>query len=124
LTDRELEGFYGGDLSAAKYKRERQKDAFVFDFAPGKGLHIPILAPHWVQNGDSVSVAISVNCSLHSNARLARLYKLNRLMRKGGLSPTPPGASPWRDRLKLAALGGLEFARERTRGNRQRQSPA
>jgi hypothetical protein len=111
LTDRELEAFYGGDPSAAKYKPERQCDAAVFDFAPGQGLHLPILAPHWTKNGDSVSVAISINCSLHSNKRVADVYKFNHLMRKRGFAPAAPGESHWRDRLKSAAVEGLGYVR-------------
>jgi len=111
LTDAELERFYGGDVSAAQYKKDRQTDASVFDFAPGKGLHIPILAPHWVQNGDSVSVAISINCSLRSNQRVGRLYKFNNQLRKRGMTPSSPGTSPLQDRLKLAAMGAFDYAR-------------
>jgi hypothetical protein len=116
LTDRELERFYGGDFSAAAYKPERQPGAFVSAFGPGDGIHIPLHAPHWMQNGDSVSVALSVNISLESNRRVAQLYKMNHLMRKTGLSPAPPGAQRWRDRIKLAAAGGLNYAR---RGGRR-----
>jgi hypothetical protein len=115
LTDVELERFYAGDFNAAAYKPDRQDDAAVFTFAPGDGLHIPIQAPHWVQNGDAVSVAISVNFSLHSNRRMAQLYKFNHLVRKSGLSPAPPGSLLWRDRLKLVAAGGLDYARRRRR---------
>jgi len=111
LTDLELERFYAGDMSAATYQIDRQKDATVFDFAPGKGAHIPILSPHWVQNGDSVSVAISINCSLGTNKRLAHLYKVNNFIRKSGLVPAPPGASAWQDRLKLAAVDGMNYVR-------------
>jgi len=118
LTDIELERFYAGDVSAATYKPDRQPNAAVFPFAPGNGLHIPLHAPHWVTNGDAVSVAISVNFSLHSNTRLSQLYKFNHLMRKSGLAPTPPGAQAWQDRLKLVAVGGLAAARRGRRGGR------
>jgi hypothetical protein len=32
-----------------------------------------------------------------------RIYRVNSVLRKLGAAPTPPGFSPWRDRLKLAA---------------------
>ncbi len=111
LTDLELEAFFAGDINAAKYKKERQPDARVFDFVPGTGLHLPLLAPHWTLNGDSVSVAISINCSLRSNARTAKIYKLNRKLRDRGLAPVSPGISPWRDRVKLAVVDSLEYTR-------------
>ncbi|MBD5654738.1 MAG: cupin-like domain-containing protein [Candidatus Eremiobacteraeota bacterium] len=111
LTDRELEAFYSGDMSAAKYKEDRQRDASVFDFSPGKGLHLPILAPHWTQNGNSVSVAISINCSLRSNRRLAKVYRFNKIARKLKFSPSSPGISVWKDRFKAAAVDGIDVAR-------------
>jgi hypothetical protein len=111
LTDIELERYFSGGHSAASYKPDRQGDASVFTFAPGDGLHIPILSPHWTQNGPSVSVAISVNLSLRSNERLAQLYKFNHRLRKLGLRPSPPGARPWQDRLKIAAVQCLRYAR-------------
>jgi hypothetical protein len=75
------------------------------------GLHIPLNAPHWVQNGAAVSIALSVNCSLHSNARLARLYNVNGFLRARGFAPADPGASGWEDGLKMMLGGGLTFAR-------------
>jgi hypothetical protein len=111
LTDLELEAFFTGDINAAKYKKERQRDARVFDFVPGTGLHLPILAPHWTLNGESVSVAISINCSLHSNARTAKIYKLNGKLRSRGLAPLSPGISTWQDRVKLAVVDGFELSR-------------
>lgn len=116
LTDLELEAFYTGDINAAKYKKERQRDARVFDFTPGTGLHLPILAPHWTLNGESISVAISINCSLHSNARTAKIYKLNKTLRSRGLAPLSPGVSPWRDRVKLAVVDGVAKSRRRQGG--------
>jgi hypothetical protein len=115
LTDVELENFYAGDFSAARYKPERLADAKHIAFPAGKGVHIPLHAPHFVRNGDAVSVAVSVNCELRSNVKLAQLYKFNRLMRKSGIAPASPGTSPWQDRLKLAALGGLGLARRATK---------
>jgi hypothetical protein len=111
LSDEELEAFYSGDFDAAKYKQERQGDAQVFDFRPGSGLHLPLHAPHWTANGDNVSVALSLNCSLRSNQRTASIYRLNGMLRKRGYVPTPPGVSPWQDNLKVAAAKGLDYAR-------------
>jgi hypothetical protein len=118
ITEAELERFYAGDLSAARYRPDRQGDATTYVFAPGDAVHIPLHAPHWARNGADVSVAISVNVSLESTKRLAQVYRFNHLMRKGGLTPAPPGAAPWRDRLKVVAGAGVEYARSRRRARR------
>jgi len=56
-----------------------------------------------------------VNCSLHSNARLATLYNVNGFLRARGLAPADPGSSRWEDGLKMILGTGLNFGR-RLRG--------
>lgn len=111
ISDEELERFYTGDFNGAVFKPDLTGDARVYDLRAGCGVHIPVTAPHWVQNGDNVSVAISINYELRSVQRLARLYQLNRKLRNAGLTPETPGASAWRDRLKLAAGESLRAVR-------------
>ncbi|MEP6547791.1 MAG: cupin-like domain-containing protein [Gammaproteobacteria bacterium] len=117
LTEQELERYYAGDLNGAKFNESRQKDAQVYDLDAGAAVHVPCMAPHWAQNTDSVSVALSINFDLHSVVRLARIYKLNHRLRNYGLSPTPPGRSRRRDQLKLAAAGGLAALRRVLHGH-------
>jgi hypothetical protein len=111
LTESELEAFYGGDWDGARYKKECQTDARVFTLEPGKGVHLPLHAPHWAQNLDDVSVGVSLNFNLRSGSRLAQLYKVNKRLRGVGLRPLAPGVSPWHDRLKLAAFSGMSYLR-------------
>jgi hypothetical protein len=124
ITDPEIEAFYSGDLDSAKYKSERQKDAQVYDFKPGQGIHVPIYAPHWVQNGDSVSVAMSINFTLKSHQRLAKVYKINHRLRKSGLRPVAPGTSPWQDQIKIFAFDALSSAKQVARTRSLRLAPA
>ncbi len=116
LTDQELERYYAGDLNGAQFNESRQKDARVYDLSAGAAVHVPCMAPHWAQNADSVSVALSINFDLHSVVRLARIYKLNHRLRNFGLNPTPPGMSWWRDQLKLAAAASLVAMRRMLHG--------
>jgi len=111
LTHRELERFYVGDTSAGRYDPARESEAFHVVLGPGMGLHIPLNAPHWVQNDAAVSIALSVNCTLHSNARRATLYNVNGFLRARGFAPADPGTSDWGDGLKMILGGGLSFAR-------------
>ncbi len=110
LSDEELEAFYAGDWDGAQYKAERQSEARAFALAPGDGIHIPLHAPHWAQNGDAIAVGLSLNFNLRSGSRLAKLYKINRRLRRAGLRPAPPGASAWQDRVKLAAFSAVKAA--------------
>ena len=101
VTPEELEGYYSGNISAARYKPERQADAKIYDLHAGSAVHIPSHAPHWAQNLDSVSVALSINFDLHSIERAGRIHRLNGRLRRLGFIPQAPGGSPWRDEIKL-----------------------
>ena len=114
VTDEELERFHDGDYNGALYKPERQADARSYALRAGHGVHIPVGAPHWVKNGNNISVALSINYELRSVHRASRIYRVNRHLRRLGMTPKTPGSSGWRDRLKLAAAFGL-YGRERHR---------
>lgn len=107
----ELEKYFAGDHSGAAYRQERQKDATEYDLRAGTAVHIPPFSPHWVRNGNNVSVALSVNYELRSIHRLGRVYRMNAMLRRAGLAPTAPGQSGWRDGLKAAAIDGMASAR-------------
>jgi len=111
VTDLELENFYAVSNASAVYRPERQHDATAYDLRAGCGLHLPVTAPHWVQNKDNVSVALSVNYELRSVARLLQLHRFNRRLRRMGLHPTAPNRSAWRDRIKLTAASGMAAIR-------------
>lgn len=99
LTEDELERFWTNDNNAAIYKPHLQSRANSFLLEPGKAVHIPINAPHWLENGDDISVSINQNFQ-YWNGRLANIYRANYYMRKMGLSPQPPGRSKFADRVK------------------------
>jgi hypothetical protein len=106
----ELERYYDGDPNGAVFKEHRQPEARRYDLRAGLGVHIPSMAPHWAENRERPSVALSINFDLRSVGRLGRIYHFNCKLRRHGIHPRPPGASVWRDSLKLAALSGLGAA--------------
>jgi hypothetical protein len=122
ISDPERERYFGGgDISSAVYRKERQKDAITFDLHAGYGVHVPTGAPHWVQNKDNVSVAISVNYELRSVERLSRIYRVNQRLRRLGIEPRPPGESALGDGVKLATAGAFFRLRSvKQRGSSER----
>lgn len=112
VTDVELERFHAGDFNGAAYRAASQASATTYDLRAGHGIHIPTHAPHWVQNGPGISVALSVNYELRSVARQAKLLGINRWLRRLGLAPRRPGISALGDRLKLS-LARVLAARRR-----------
>ena len=90
LTEAELEGFCSGNINSAIYQPAREKDAAVYDLGAGDGVHVPVHAPHWAQNGNNISVALSVNYELRSEHRKSDLYQLQHWGRRAGLKPRGP----------------------------------
>jgi hypothetical protein len=107
VPEDQLERFYSGDFEAAKYRKELQGRGTMFRLVPGAVVHQPPLAPHWVQNGDNVSVSVSMGFCLRPLDRRARVYQVNHYLRRFGWQPTPPGRSKLRDALKIAGIGLL-----------------
>jgi hypothetical protein len=104
LTEDEVERYYAGSVNAADYREAPQPAAHRYRLAPGLGVHNPSLGPHWVRNGPGVSVSVSVNFSLGELEARARVYQMNRYLRRLGFSPRPPEESRMRDRLKSEAM--------------------
>lgn len=107
LFDEEIENYYIGDISAARFKPVSQEKAYVLPMAPGTGAHIPSKGPHWVRNGDQYSVSFSINFCMRETDVKSRIYQCNHYLRKLGFDPTPPGLSAVKDRLKIMALSRL-----------------
>lgn len=105
VTDSELEYYYIGDRENVYYKPEFQDTAGVYHLVPGVGVHHPSRAPHWVKNGDRVSVSLSINFCLRSIDREAKIYQINHYQRQLlKTEPIAPGKSKWRDNLKVFVL--------------------
>ena len=65
----------------------------------GKGLHFPVTYPHWVKNGDSVSISFSITFRTPDLDRRRALYQVNNSLRQKGMSPSPVGQNRLRDSI-------------------------
>jgi hypothetical protein len=85
----------GGTIppSEATIKQARQ-----FKLRPGLGVHNPVNFPHWVQNGSTPSVALSLGFTRLKDP--VDILRVNFYLRKLGLSPNPPGESLLSDSTK------------------------
>ena len=112
LSERELEEFFAsGESINLKYKAEIQSRASVFELTPGMGLHFPVTVPHWVQNGDGVSISFSITFQTPWSDRRAALYTANHGLRRLGINPAPVGRSSIRDSAKFFTYRVLRKAR-------------
>ena len=114
LSETTIEQYYGGDKHAPAYRDEFRGQAAGYELSPGAALHNPPLGPHWVTNGAEISASMSINYSLRESEGRARVYQVNRYLRRLGLRPTPPGQSGLRDWIKRVPTQLLAPGRPRS----------
>jgi quercetin dioxygenase-like cupin family protein len=105
------ESFHCGGHCNLRFDTGIAAKGAAFDIGPGEALHIPVKAPHWVINGDAVSLSLSLTWRSPMTERARRVYRLNAKMRELGLAPGLLGEAPVRDRAKDALARVLERVR-------------
>jgi hypothetical protein len=79
-----------------------------FHLEPGDGVYVQPHAPHWVDNGPSASVSLSITFQTPSNRRAIRVHSMNAKLRRLGMSPAAPGRRTRVDRGKEACTRVLD----------------
>lgn len=115
LAEGELERYFTGGHRNVNLPEELGSRAAKFELSPGDGVHVPFTAPHWVVNGDGVSVSFSITFQTPESRRKAVIHKVNAHLRKTGVHPAPPGHSPLRDAVKVLGFETLRKARRLVR---------
>lgn len=118
MTNEELERYWTGHLLAPRWREDLADGQWHYDVQPGTGVFNPATFPHWVKNGNNVSVSVSINFKRVRNDAIGA-YRMNYYTRKMGLKPRNPGESPAIDRAKelffgkpyTAARGARKYAR-------------
>jgi hypothetical protein len=100
LSELELERFYGGAHRNMVYKDEYAAKGTAFVMHPGDGVHVPVTAPHHVQNGPEVSISFSITFRNPESDRRQIIYEVNHRLRQRGWNPTPFGKSWLTDTIK------------------------
>jgi hypothetical protein len=111
LPDEELERYWMfNDRFSAIYRPQYESRAIVYHMRPGTGVHSPVNTPHWLQNGNNVSVSLSINFQFHESA-WENLFKANYYLRRAGLTPAPPGRNRFADRVKSSTYTAVQDVR-------------
>ena len=97
---REAERFYSASDRNLPLK---PADAQSYVLMPGDGVYVPVMAPHMVRNGPTVSVSLSTAFFTPRVLDHGRIHAVNARLRRVGFSPVAPGARPRSDRAKLVA---------------------
>ena len=95
-----LSSYFRGSGELVPFSEHLAQHSIHLDLLPGEGVHIPPCFPHWVQNGDAVSISLGILWYSDVTARRRYLYRVNGLMEQAGLKPPAPGDRPMSDAIK------------------------
>ena len=75
--------------------------------SPGEAIHVPVKAPHWVQNGPVPSISLSLTWRSEWSAAEADARAFNRVLRGMGMRPRRPAPFPATNHGKALAWRAL-----------------
>ncbi len=101
--DETHEEYHTGGPRELKWRDELDQGGRRFAIGPGEALFVPVMAPHYVRNGDEPSVSLSITWRSEWSFAEADARAFNKLLRKAGLKPRCPGRWPQRNRAKSIA---------------------
>jgi Cupin-like domain len=108
-----FEAYFAGGPRNLPWSEEWAARSRKISIVPGEAIYVPILAPHWVQTHDEVSISLSLTWRSEWSFHHADACRFNRRLRQIGLRPAPPRLYPANNRLK--SYGQRALARvERT----------
>ncbi len=100
LSEKELEDYMtSGSNYDLKYD-SKYKEQAVVALTPGMAVHVPVTTPHWVENGNEVSISLSITFRTIASERRSIVYEVNSRLRRFGLNPRPFDRSPILDSAK------------------------
>ena len=101
--DQTHETYHTGGGRELIWRDELLSGGREFALRAGEALYVPVMAPHFVRNGDAPSISLSITWRSEWSFAEADARAFNGLLRKAGLSPAATRRWPARNRAK--ALG-------------------
>lgn len=119
LPEEELERYWSENDYSVKYRPEFEDRSQVFTMRPGAGVHVPVNHPHWLKNGDNISISLSINYH-YKDSRRKNVYQANYYLRKIGLKPKPLGSSAFVDSMKGSVVTVTRAMKSKLKGAKSR----
>ncbi len=94
LPEEELERFWSVKDYAATYPVELEHRSEIFTLRQGIGVHVPVNHPHWLKNGNNISISLSINYQ-YKDTRRKNIYQANYYLRKMGLNQNHRAVPKW-----------------------------
>jgi hypothetical protein len=97
------EAFHAGAHRNLQWEEDFLAKGDAVHLTPGDAILVPVKAPHFVQNGDAVSISLSITWRSERSVAEGELHSFNRLLRARGLPLVSIGAKP--EAQKIARIG-------------------
>lgn len=107
VPDAAHETYHSGGPRELRWDDAMLPHGTAFALAPGDGLFVPVMAPHFVQNGPAPSVSLSITWRSEWSYRESDARIFNALLRKRGFSPRAPGRWPQQNYARAYAFRAL-----------------
>lgn len=91
---REHERYHGGGHRNLPWSDDYRSDAQQVPLAPGDAVLMPVMAPHFVANGDAPSISLSITWRSEWSYRESEAHAANAALRRIGLDPAMPPRWP------------------------------
>ncbi|MEA3388858.1 cupin-like domain-containing protein [Sphingobium sp. CCH11-B1] len=97
------EDFHGGGHRNLVWQDGFKARGMAVRLEPGDAIHVPVKAPHFVENGPTVSVSLSVTWRSERSVAEGELHSFNALLRRRGLPTGKVSNRPERQGLRRFA---------------------
>ena len=97
------EAFHAGGHRNLHWQEHFRERGTAVRLLPGDAIHVPVKAPHFVENGAGVSISLSVTWRSERSVAESELHGLNALLRRRGLPIGRIGAQPERQGVRRIA---------------------
>lgn len=104
--DRMHESYHLGGPRELQWKDDFASDGKEFAIQAGEAVFVPVMAPHFVRNGPTSSISLSITWRSDWSYDEAGARCFNAILRKAGLDPAPPKRWPGSNRLKCVGFQG------------------
>jgi mannose-6-phosphate isomerase-like protein (cupin superfamily) len=101
--DETHESYHTGGGRELFWRDELKPAGKDWSLHPGEALYVPVMSPHFVQNGPGPSVSLSITWRSEWSFAEADARAFNGLLRKLGMAPRAPGRWPTSNRAKALA---------------------
>ncbi|MXO89691.1 cupin domain-containing protein [Pontixanthobacter aquaemixtae] len=105
--DQVHEGYHSGGARELTWDDSFAKGGTEFAISAGQALFVPVMAPHFVRNGPTSSISLSITWRSDWSFEEADARGFNRILRKSGITPTAPSRWPGSNKPKAYAYRAL-----------------